>query len=332
MKTRRTAPLDPGRQGALEEVRLLVKVAHMYHQRGLNQPQIAAQLNVSQARVSRLLKRAEEEGIVRTTVHVPEGVFTDIEDALEQRYGVRAVVVVDAGPARDDDVIVALSGAAASYLEVVVPGCEVIGISSWSETLLAAVEAMHPLPKGATQYVVQVLGGLGRPGSQVQATRLTEGLAELAHARPVFLLGPGIVGSPGARQALVRDPHFGDVAAFWDRLSLVLVGIGSLATPSRLLRESGDVFGEEDRDTLRKLGAVGDVCLHFFDEDGKPVHSALDQRVLGIGIDQLRKAPRAVAVAGGSKKFTAIRAALRGHWIDTLITDVGVAQRLLEEP
>jgi DNA-binding transcriptional regulator LsrR (DeoR family) len=326
----RRAP-HPGAED-LEQVRLLVKVAHLYVERRLKQPAIAAQLKISQARVSRLLKQAEEQGIVRTTVQVPPGIFTDMEDALEQRYGLAQVVVVDTGRASDEDVITALGPSTASFLEATVPGNELVGISSWSETLAAGVERMRPVAKSATRLVVQVLGGFGPAGSQAFVTRLTEGLARACHARPVFLLGPGVVATPNARQTLLRDPHFAEVVAFYDQLSMVVMGIGSLSRPSRLLRETSAVISAETQEELRRLGAVGDVCLRFFDEDGKPVPSSLDARVLGIGVDQLRRTPRKVAVAGGARKFTAIRGALRGRWIDTLITDRGVAERLVREP
>jgi DNA-binding transcriptional regulator LsrR (DeoR family) len=141
-----------------------------------------------------------------------------------------------------------------------------------------------------------------------------------------------VVGTPGARQTLLRDPHFAEVVAFYDRLSMVLMGIGSLARPSRLMRETSAVISAETQKELRELGAVGDVCLRFFDEDGRSVNSSLDARVLGIGVEQLKRTARKVAVAGGARKFTAIRGALRGRWVDSLITDLGVAERLLREP
>ena len=174
--------------------------------------------------------------------------------------------------------------------------------------------------------------GLGPPASQGYATRLTEGLARACGARPVFLLGPGVVASPGARQTLLRDPHFTEVVSFYDRLSMMLTGIGSMARPSRLLRESSALISAQAQEELRARGAVGDICLRFFDEDGKVVSSSLDARVLGISAGQIKKTPRKVAVAGGARKCGAIRAALRGGWVDTLITDLGVAQRLLREP
>jgi DNA-binding transcriptional regulator LsrR (DeoR family) len=315
-----------------EQVRLVVKVAHMYHQRGLTQPQIAAQLGMSQASVSRTLKLAQEMGIVRTTVHVPPGTFTEIEDALERRYGLGQVVVVDAGTSTIDGVIPTLGATAASFLEATLPTADVVGVSSWSETLLAAVDSMHAIPKSRTRFVVQVLGGLGRPSSQAYATRLTEHLAQLCHARPLFLLGPGITGSAEALQVMLRDQNFAEVMSYYDRLSLILTGIGSLATPSRLIRASGAVVRDEHQDALRAKGAVGDICLRFFDENGAFIPSPLDDRVLGVSLSQLKRTPRIVAVAGGTGKFVAIRAACRGRLIHTLITDLAVARKLEEDP
>jgi len=326
-RQRRTSRAEP-----LEQVRLVVKVAQMYHERGLNQAAIAAHLKLSQARISRLLKQAEEQGIVRTSVYVPPGVFTNVERALEERYGASDVVVVDTGEAQDDETIRALAPSAAAFLEGAVASCEIIGISSWSETLLATVELMRPLRQPSTRYVVQVLGGVGRPGAQSYATRLTERLAEVCHAQPVYLLGPGIVGTPGARQTLLRDKHFAEVIAYYEHLSMVLTGIGALATPSRLLRESEEVMSAEDHRELSSRGAVGEICFRFFDEQGQLVSSSLDARVIGVTYEQLRRTPRTAAVAGGARKFNAIRAALRGRWVDTLITDLSTAERLLRDP
>ena len=70
------------RQPSAEHLRLLTKVAKLYHEQGVRQPQIAAQLHISQPRVSRLLKQAVVAGIVRTVVIPPSGVHTELEDAI----------------------------------------------------------------------------------------------------------------------------------------------------------------------------------------------------------------------------------------------------------
>jgi DNA-binding transcriptional regulator LsrR (DeoR family) len=116
-----------------------------------------------------------------------------------------------------------------------------------------------------------------------------------------------------------------------DRVNVALVGIGALE-PSRLLAASGNVFAPRELDKLRRQGAVGDVCLRFFDAEGEPVRSDLDDRVIGVTLPQLRKARRTIGIAGARRKYEAILGALRGRWVNVLITDRLTAERLAAEP
>jgi DNA-binding transcriptional regulator LsrR (DeoR family) len=311
-----------------DQLRLMARIARMYHERGMRQADIAGELHVSQPRVSRLLKRAGEIGIVRTTVALPAGVHTDLEEALEQRYGLGEAVVVDVEG--EDDVTRALGSAAAVYLETTLTGGDTVGLSSWSASLLAAVESMRPAKGSVVDTVVQVVGGVGDPRVQMQATRLLGRFAAATGANPVFMPTPGMLGSASGRDTLMADPTVTDVMAIWPKLTTVLVGIGSLE-PSPLLRESGNALAERDQEQLLAAGAVGDICLRFFDAHGTPVRSEVDERVVGIDFGQLRQVPRRVAVAGGARKHSAIRAALRGGWITVLVTDRAEAERLVAE-
>ena len=313
-----------------QQLRLATQIARLYHEQHRTQPEIAQTLGITQTRVSRLLKFASENGIVRTTVHVPAGIFSDIEDELQRKYGGIEFIVVDAVRNDDDSVITALGSSTAAYLERVVPSCEIIGVSSWSETLLNAVDMMRPLTKGVTTHIVQVFGGFGRANSQVYATRLTERLAQISNAEAMFLLAPGVVSSPEMHEMLMNDVSCHNVLTYCDRLSMILMGIGCL-TPSRLLQDSGNVLQAEDMEELRERGAVGDICLRFYDRDGALVDSRFNRRVVGISADQIRATPRRIAVAGGRRKVESVRAALRGKWVTTLITDLDVAQSLLDE-
>ena len=80
---------------------------------------------------------------------------------------------------------------------------------------------------------------------------------------------------------------------------------------------------------LREAGAVGDVCLRFFDADGAAVSTGLDERVLAVPTDVYWGIPRKIGVAGGERKHTAVRAAARGGWVDVLVTDPWTARALL---
>src|SRR5437763_15918198 len=125
-----------------DEWRLMTKVARLYYEHDMTQPEIAAQFDLSQAAVSRLLKRAKQEQIVRVTVNVPHGAYPALEEALQQMYGLKEAVVVDSID-QGDQSLRDIGAAAAYYLETTVRAGDVIGISSWSATLLAMVDALH---------------------------------------------------------------------------------------------------------------------------------------------------------------------------------------------
>ena len=311
-----------------ENARLMTKVARLYHEQGLSQPSISSRLHISQSRVSRLLSKATEVGIVRTTVVNTAGVYAELEDELEKKYSVSEIVIVDTAEG-EEQLLKALGSTAAHYLESTLTGGDKIGISSWSATLLSTVEAMRPKVSKVADEVVQVIGGVGESNAQAHAVRLAGRLAEVTGARVSYLPAPGLVNTPEAARALFANQNISSVLKSVEGLTLLLVGIGSIE-PSKLLKESGNSLSEKERKEFAKLGAVGDVCMRFFDENGKSLKTNLDKRIIGISADQLRKISRRVAVAGGARKHKAIRAALEGGWVNVLITDHKTAKKLAE--
>ena len=302
------------------QLRLITKVARMYHERGVRQTDIAETLHLSQARVSRLLKRATELGIVRTVVAVAPGVHTELEEALEEKYGLAEAVIVDV-EGTNAEITAALGSVGATYLETTLTGGERIGISSWSQTLIAVVDRMRPFRVPGAESVIQLVGGVGAAAVQTQGNRLLTEFARLVGATAIFVPAPGLVGSKAIGDSLLSDPAMESVAKEWARLSLGLVGIGSLP-PSPLLRASGNAADLADQDKLLAAGAVGDVC-HLMPSD-------LDDRVVGIDPDTLRQIPRRIGIAGGDSKHAAIRAAVQGQWVNVLLTDTGTAAALLQ--
>lgn len=312
-----------------EELRLMAKIARLYYEGGLSQSEIAGQLDLSQATVSRLLKRALEQRIVQISVTLPQGFHAELEEELQRKYNLKEVIVVDVANEDDDEEIQrALGTAGAFYLQSTLNKHEVIGLSSWSSTLLATVNAMRPLLHPIDAQVLQILGGIGSPGTGLHATQLTERLARLVHGHPVFLPAPGVAGSEETAQILVQDQFVSEVMALFEQVSLALVGIGHLE-PSKFLVSSGNRFSSEELEMLRDKGAVGDICLRFFDKDGVPIESTLNNRVIGMNLSQLRNVKRTIGIAGGKRKTAAIRGALVGGWVNVLITDRIVGEALV---
>ena len=312
----------------IDELRLMAKVARMYYRDGLRQVQITDRLNIHQSTVSRLLKRAETEGIVRMTLTMPSGLHPELEDALQSSFGLREAIVVDAGD-HEDLIVRDLGAAAAFYLETTLKARDVVGISSWSAALLAMVEAIHPGPRTGVSQVVQILGGIGNPGAELHATQLTRRLANLLGGVATLLPAPGAVGSADARRVMLKDRYVQEAIAVFKSITVALVGIGSV-TPSKMLAASGNVFSSKELKSLSERGAVGDICLRFFDANGAPVVTPLNDRVIAIELSDLKRVDRVVGIAGGRRKFAAIRGALRGRRVNVLITDKGTAERLVK--
>ena len=312
-----------------DEIRLMTKVARMYYDQGIRQQEITERLNIHQSTISRLLKRARESNIVRISVAIPPGTFSETEEALASRFGLKEAIVVDSS--EDEERLVRDLGAAAAFLvETSVKPGTVIGISSWSRALLSMVDALHQNDNGRDGKVVQILGGVGKAETQYHATQLAQELAKRISATAILLQAPGVVGTAEARRVLSRDPSVLQASSLFDSIDLALVGIGSME-PSKLLSNSGNVFSPAEREEMSNQGAVGDICLRFFDHQGKIIKSPLMNRVIGIELNDLKKAKRVVGIAGGVRKIPAILAALRGGWINVLLTDRLTAEKLLSD-
>jgi DNA-binding transcriptional regulator LsrR (DeoR family) len=313
----------------IDELRLMAKIARMYYTLGLRQVEICERLNIHQSTVSRVLKRAEREGIVRISVSLPSGTHTEVEEDLQSRYGLDEAVVVECLE-EESQIAHDLGAAAAFYLENTLKPSDVIGISSWSAALLEMVNAMHPSQRFKNTRVIQILGGVGSPNAEVHATQMTRRLADLIGGQATLLPAPGVVGSRDAKDVLVKDRFVREALDLLPKVTLALVGIGA-TEPSRALASSGNSFSPQEIKTLASKGAVGDICLRFFDGAGKPVLTELNDRVISIELGQLCAVRRVVGVAGGRRKFNAIRGALAGRLIKVLITDLATAERLLAE-
>lgn len=313
--------------GRINELRLIARVAQMYHAEGKRQADIANTLHMSQATVSRMLKRAEQEAIVRTTIIPPAGTFSDLETALREKFGLTEAIVIDCSEDRDGAIMARIGEAAAHFLEITLRQDEIIGVSSWSQTILRMVDNIHPLKGAKAKYIVQMLGGMGDASVQTHATELTARLGKLTGGEPRLLLVQGVSSSREAKIVMLADPVVRETMNLLGRLTLAIIGIGAVE-PSELLARSGNVFSKQELAMLNEAGAVGEISFRFYDKDGKPVDTPLNDRVIGISLDELKKAERVMALAGGASKTEAISGALRLGIIDVLVTDKFTAARL----
>jgi DNA-binding transcriptional regulator LsrR (DeoR family) len=285
---------------------------------------IAAALGVSRFRVARLLQQCVRDGIVRIAITPPGETHTEIESLLRDRYDLEHVVVVGPNAAEPErDLRAQLGHAAADLLMRIATARDVIGVG-WGRTIKAMTEAVTALPPCP---IVQLGGMTGNPGEN--SMELVRRLAAVSRGHAYPLYAPLIVGDEGTAEGLRRQPGIADTMRRYDDVTIGVIAVGSWDPPNSQLRIA---VSTEERRRLTALGVRAEVCAVLLDANGQTLAGDVTRRTLAIGADQLRRIPAVIAVAGGLSKAHAIHSVLIGRYATSLVTDIGVARQLLEQP
>jgi len=311
-----------------DKSKLLIKIAKLYYENNFTQDAIAHKLRMSRPRVSRLMQEAIDTGIVKITISQEPSGFTAYENQLETKYDLLEAVVVDVSdPDSPEQVARDLGAAAAEYFTRLVQDGDNVGFS-WGLTLAAMVENMKP-EKKSNVTILQMVGGLGEPGSDSHATGLVSRAAMALSGTVCLMPSPGVVSSIEAANLLRSDRYISKTLQKVKDIDIAFVGIGAPTKESLLMRDE-TIISWKEMDQLIKAGAVGDIGLHFFDVNGNTLQTELNNRVIGISLEDIKKINRVVGMAGGTDKFEAVLGAIRGRYINTIITDTLTARRLIE--
>jgi DNA-binding transcriptional regulator LsrR (DeoR family) len=307
---------------------LAAQVARMFFDRQLSKVEIASRLGISRFRIARLIDQALAQGLVRIEFRDVPVQDRDLSRTIEENWGLDlCAVTVD--PGNDEPPVSSLARLAAAIVGELVGPRDVVGVA-WGSTLAAVVREITPRHE-PTITVVQLAGSstmVDRDASPAEVTRL---LAERLGGVLQPLLAPAYVESTELRDALLREPEIRQTYERLSSLSMAIVGIGALPKDGfggrSSLFQSG-VLSDEELQAIKAVGAVGDLILYTFDAQGRFVPESIAEHAIAIPIDQLRRVPQVIAVAGGAEKAEAIRGALSTGIINMLITDQAAARLL----
>lgn len=301
----------------------------MYYYSGLTKTEIASRLGISRFSVTRLLDQARREGIVRIQIVEPLDTFLELEEELERRFGLLQAVVVKPVDSSYQAILEAVGRATAARIKDFLRNGDVLGIT-WGETVNEVVKALPP-SLDVKMKVVQIVGGLDQIAIDVNAQDLVHRMASTCRAKSYVLHAPAMVSSPAARETLLGDSGIQQTFSMFDKVTVALSGIGTLARRNVSNYVRAGYVSDEDLVRLRERQAVGDIFAHFIDLQGRICDADLEERILGMSVDQLRRVRTSIGVAGGAHKTLAVLAALRGRLINVLITDNTTAQEVLEK-
>jgi DNA-binding transcriptional regulator LsrR (DeoR family) len=296
-------------------------VAVLYHRRGLAQNEIARRLGLSAMKVSRLLQRARETGLVRTEVTLPFTVLPESASRLAAAFGLENALVV--GVAAGEEPAEVIGRAWAFTFSAGAAGDAVLGLGLGA-TVGHAIREL-PAQSGAAAHVVQLIGGLPGVGAGNPFSIIQEACRKLG-ADGTFLSSNALSASRQSRDQFLASPAGQRCARMWSACTELVFGVGSLAGGGYL---SPELVTAEETASLGSQGVVGDILGHCFDAGGTPVPTPLGQRLVSIPLDALKRIARRTALAGDPRKLAALRAALRTGLITELVTDEHTAEVLM---
>jgi DNA-binding transcriptional regulator LsrR (DeoR family) len=307
-----------------ERREFLVETAWLHHEHGLTQEEIARRFSVSRSTVSRALADAERLGIVQVTVTVPVRREARLAAALGEQLGVTATVGARIG---DETSMAAAARAAARLVERISAAGRVTIAASWGRTLAATANQVRPRATvGVT--VVDAVGHAG--GDQmVPAVDVTRRLAAALGAGVVHLPSPAFVDSSESRAVLLALPPVERALDIARGADVTMVSVGVVGAESLLVEEQ--LVAASDIEWVARAGAVGEILGRWFDAAGRDVATVRTPAV-GLSLDDLRAARRAIGVAGGANKAASLRAALAGGIVREIVVDDELAAALLEGP
>ena len=304
---------------------LLVEVARLYYDHDFSQQQIAEKVGLSRPVVSRLLTQARDQGIVRIEILDPAQGGIELETSLQDRYRLKKVIVVPSDGSEPNIVKERLGRAAAKYLDEIVEDGLTLGIS-WGTTVREI--ARHVVPRPVRDMtVVQIVGGISRSDRDTHASESALKIGEKYQAVPYLLPVPAIVDNPALKRSITSDKNISRVLELGRQADIALFSVGVFSHQAIMVQ--AEYFEAADVDMLLSKGVVGDVCSRLINASGEICSRELDERTIGLELQELRKKSLAIAVAGGEEKIDTVRAALKGAYFNVLITDESVANALL---
>ena len=308
----------------------LLAAARLYYLEGQSQADIATRMGTSRSNVSRMLTEAQKQGIVEIRINDPAGRVGELEDELAARFGLREVRVAHAGLVAGLRMEDQVGTQAARLLLDNLKDSMTVALS-WGHALQSMVYATTSDHEFHRISLVQLVGGLSSISNEISGQELVRELAVRLNAEYRFLHAPATLETAGSRDALLAEPSIRGALAEACRADLAFVGVG---TPSHgsssAILNSLNLSGKE-RKAFWAAEPVGDIAARYYDAAGHPIHGAVDERILGIALEDLISIPHVVGVAHGRAKAPGVLGAIRGHLIDSLVCDETLARSLLTD-
>ncbi len=317
----------------VDDWRLIYKVCSLYYEDDMRQQEVSDYLGISRATVSRMLQKGKESGIVRVEVINPvQFSYNKLEKALERKYGLKEVIVVESSALdTKTESVSRMYERAALYLSQFFKDGDWIGVTM-GHTLHNIVKTNRAFEKDKKLMFVPIVGGIGQSTIDkvdVQSNRIAQEFSRKFGGTYTQFLSPAVFSEQKAMEYFLKEKSISYIFDDFQKLDTLIMGIGIPQRVESTLVRAGYITGE-NLEAFARDGMAGDIALHFFDEDGNTEKfREFNDRVAGMPLEMVKKVRNRIGIAGGENRAEAIRGAIKGGYINMLITNIDAAERLL---
>lgn len=300
------------------------RVAYYYYKVGMTQDAIAKKMQMSRQRVNRIVSACVKFGIVKISIEGLEQSNLELETKLEEKYGLQEVRIIDI--VAEETLFRDLGVEAGNCLKSIISDKDIIGVSRGRTTVEMVENLYTPEPRWQDVIITQLIGSSRESELQMRVDNLVYRLADKLGAKAEVQHAPVITASPEIKQAFLKDVSCQVVYEIMKACTIAIVGIG---TAHSQWKHMVSLYDKNDAQQIEwAKDVVGEVCTHFYDKNGETVVPPFRDRIMAIDLEDYKKIPLRIGVAGGEQKVDAIRAALVGGYVNALVTDVHTAELL----
>lgn len=314
-------------ESSSQDIELLTEIAIAYYSEQITQEEIANKFGFSRIKVGRLLRRAREEGIVEINVKYHPVFSTHLERHLLEKFPIsRALIALDHN---DEDeqrrqVSALVSGYLASNLKdnMIVAVGQGRNVAAVAEANISSVQARN------CRFICGI-GGTHRPGDVINADHISRLLARKFGGTSESLYAPAYVESPELKRLFLQNGTVKETLDRARKADIAIVGIGDMNIDSYMV-QLGWFTPQELSEASLKQGVIGDIAgFDFFNAKGEHVNTVMDNRVIGLSVEELKRIPCVIAIASEGAKAMSIIGALRTGAIDILATSAKNVRTIL---
>jgi len=310
-----------------DSIRLINQVLTLYYVQELTQAEVGQRLGLSTTKVNRLLQQAREQGMVEITIRTPFQYLFDLEARLKASFDISDAVVIPQIAEQANAMVHTLGRAGANYLLGRLQDGDVVAIGGGT-----AVHAVVQALETRRSYDVKVVPCMGAVQGRVttDVNYLATQLAARLGGEAYQLHAPAFVDTEKQREMLLSMGPIKEILDIARQATIALLGVGTVDYQTSRFVQFTALSAEDMKWIAESCGGVGEIAARIYDIKGQPCAKEYANRTVGLSLQELRNIPFVVGVAAAAVKARPIYGALRGGYLDALITDEAAARGVLE--